>query len=237
MEQNKTQQNTAKLAAIYSGGKDGHLAMFREIIAGNEISCLIHIDGGEGHSHFFHDLRKTEIIKAHAEKMKIPLVICPLMPGMRQGKAGTTDMLSYLGESAARQYSFDAICIGAADGDDDGNADSFRQAGIAAGIKIETPLAGLSAADILRQQEEAGIKAIIVAAEKGKMPESVLGMETGGRLAAILEKLNAKGINADGNDFQTLVTDSPLFSSPIKIKKTEIIRDRERAYLKITEFE
>ncbi|MBO4556549.1 MAG: hypothetical protein J5706_07290 [Elusimicrobiales bacterium] len=229
--ENKTNR---KLAAIYSGGKDGHLSLLMAMSAGSSISCLITIDGGKDHSHFFHDLRKTEIIRIHAEKMDIPLVICKLVPGMRQGKAGTADMLAYLAETAAKEYSFDALCCGATDGDDDGNAESFRKSGIAAGIMVETPLAGLNASDILRRQENAGVRAIIVAAERGKLPESLLGMETGSRFASMLEKLNKKGNYDDGNDFQTIVTDSPLFPSPIEIKKREIIRDMERSYLKIT---
>lgn len=225
------------IAAIYSGGKDGHLAMLKMVNAGHRISCIITLDGGDGHSFFFHDLRKTEIVQSHAERMGIPIVIVPLEDWMRQGSAGTGDILRHLANAAAAKYEFDALCSGATDGDDEGNSEGFRAAGKSIGLHIETPLAGLDAAAILRQQEEAGIRAIIVATEKGKLPESVLGMEAGSRFAAILEKLNKKGIYADGNDFQTLVIDSPLFSSPIEIRSSEIIRDRERAYLKITEFE
>ena len=235
MENTKSDSCSRKTyAAIYSGGKDGHLAMLKAIQAGNKISCRITIDGGDRHSRFFHDLRKTEIIGIHADRMNIPLVICPLMPKMRQGKKGTAEILSCISEIAAKKHSFDGLCTGAADGDDDGSADSFREAGITAGIDVITPLSRLTVLDILRQQEKYGIRAIIIAAEKGTLPESLLGTETGTKFADILEKLKKRGINADGNDFQTLVTDSPLFSSPAEIICNGIIRDMERAYIKIT---
>ena len=226
-----------KYAAVYSGGKDGHLAMMKKIDEGAEISCLIYVDGGEAHTGMYHDLCKTGLVKLHSSRMNIPLAICPALPEMKAGTMPLPEMFRYAAETAARQYSFDAICCGTTDGDDKGSAECFRKAGRAIGIDIETPLSGLSVTDILKLQTDRKVKAIVVAAENGKLPASVLGREAGSSLARILCRLNERGIRADGNDFQTLVTDSPLFSSPVEILKTEIIRDMERAYLKITEFE
>lgn len=225
-----------KYAAIYSGGKDGHLAMLKMIQAGNDVSCLLNLDGGDRHSSFFHDLRKTEIIKLHAEKLNIPLVSVPVQPWFKPGLKGIADILKYTAETAAKHYAFDAIISGAVDCGDGASSDNFREAGESVGLVIETPLAGLTTVEILRRQEAAGVKAIIVAAERGVLPESLLGTETGNRFADILEKLNERGIPANQNDFQTLVTDSPLFPSPVKITATEIIRDKERSYLNITGF-
>lgn len=229
-------KNGRKYAAVYSGGKDGHLALMKKTDEGAEISCLIYIDGGESHTAMYHDLCKTDIIKLHSSRMNIPLVICPALPEMKAGRMPLSEMFRYAADTAAEKYSFDAICCGTTDGDDKGSAEYFREAGRTIGIDIETPLSGLSVTDILNLQTDRKVKAIIVAAENGKLPASVLGREAGSSLARILCHLNERGISADGNDFQTLVTDSPLFSSPVEILKTEIIKDIERAYLEITEF-
>ena len=51
--------------AVYSGGKDGHIALLRLLERGERISCLITIDGGSLHNVFFNDLRKVRVLREH----------------------------------------------------------------------------------------------------------------------------------------------------------------------------
>lgn len=230
-------QRTKKtFAAIYSGGKDGHLAILNILKQGHKVSCLINIDGGAKHRKIFHDLRKTEILRSHAELMNIPIVICKAPENMTGGTDSLGETIKYICDKAAEKYNFDALCSGASDEDDKGNAEDFIKAGKRKGITVVTPIADYGVYKSIKYAQKEHVTAIIVGAENQKISPDFLGKKLDAEFTDYLKHLNESGTKADGNDFQTLVINSPLFSRPIKIVKAKTVKDKERFLYKITDF-
>lgn len=225
-----------KYAAFISGGKDGYLAMLKVLNAGNKVTCLMNIDGGLKHKQIFHDTNKSKFIKLQAQRLNIPLMIVKAPENMRGGINNLEETLAYMAEIAAKKYDFNAICCGSTDEDEAGNAKEFEIAGKNAGIQLEAPLKGLKLREIMELKEKTGTKAIIIATEKERIPESFLGQQADINICDFIDKSKANGIFCDGNDFQTLVTNCQLFSKPIEILKTEKSSDIERNYLEIIDF-
>lgn len=222
-----------RCAAIYSGGKDGHLALLRAMGAGAAVSCLVTIDGGPRHASFFHDLRKVPLLRAHARLMGLPLAVCP-PAGFAPKEAGLAGALRLLARAAGRR-GFDLLVSGASDLDDAGGAADFRSVGAGLGLRVETPAAALDVPDAVVECARLGVKAVIVGTERAVDPRW-LGREFGLEFCEYILRLRARGVKVDGNDFQTLVTDSPAFSAPVELLSTRALRLRDRSLLKVLSF-
>lgn len=219
-------------AVIYSGGKDSHLALLRALGAGVNVSCLLTVDGGAGHAAFFHDLRKVELLRAQARLMGIPLFVLKA-GGAKPRRAGVAGILERLAEGAGKLYDFDALVSGASDMDDNGNAADFVQAARSLGLRLEVPVAALDVADSAAECARAGVTALIVGVERA-VHRRWLGREFGPEFASYVAGLRRKGVLADGNDFQTLVTGSPLFGGPFEVLRSGTVRVRERSFLQVS---
>jgi len=88
------------------------------------------------------------------------------------------------------------------------------------GITPYHPLWQQSRKQLLTDFLEAGFKATIVVVQAGKLDKSFLGRELD---AAVLEEIEAAGADAAGEngEYHTVVTDGPIFSTPIQIKLGE----------------
>ena len=222
-----------KCVVIYSGGKDGHLALAQAVEDKAVIQCLMTIDGGARHPAYFHDLRKVEILKVHAALMGIPLFIYKAPAGFspKKGPAELVKILSKLG----KKYSFKTIYSGASDYDEGGNAAQFKKVFKTAGFTTVAPFASKNVAELIKECELRGIKAVIVAVEKN-VDKAWLGARLDKKFAAYIAKQAREGAGIDGNCFQTLVLESPLMKKRIEILKTSILAKKTTTFLKINKF-
>ncbi|HAH31245.1 MAG TPA: hypothetical protein DCL44_02905 [Elusimicrobia bacterium] len=228
-------ENKKTCAVIYSGGKDGHLALLKILASGIKVVCLITIDGGKRHSYMFNDLRKVEILKAHSSLLRIPLFVYK-SPASFRPKLFLRTTLANIAKAAKRCYKFEILCGGMSDFDDGVTASDFRKAATEADVNFVTPVAALDMFASIRYLERLGVRAVIVGVT-GNISSRWLGRELCPEFRSYLRSLRTSGIYADGNDFQTLVVDSPAFSQPIQILKTRVVSTRDNVFLKVVRFE
>jgi len=220
--------------AVYSGGKDGHIALLRLLERGERISCLITIDGGSLHNVFFNDLRKVRVLREHAGLLGLPLLVLRAPGWFSGGENNLPLTIKYLYRAAEKKYGVNALCCGASDFDEAGDAASFRAAASSAGISLETPAASLALADTLEEMKKLGVKAVIVGVEPKVSPDWLGKDPCSVEFSEYIRESGERGVCIDGNDFQTLVLESPAFSGRrITITGCEKIKVYDSSFLKI----
>ena len=91
----------------------------------------------------------------------------------------------------------------------------------AAGMKALFPLWKKSTADLVREIEDSGIKAMIVCVDEAALGKEFLGKYVGRSLLQSLpETVDPCGENGE---FHTLVIDAPYFNSPLSLAKGAIV--------------
>jgi len=90
--------------------------------------------------------------------------------------------------------------------------------------------------DILKECCSLKIRPLIISIED-KISKKWLGKIADDKFIDYIEKENRKGNNISGNDFQTLVIESPLFSRKMKILDSEAFKYKRTIFLKIKRYE
>jgi len=112
----------------------------------------------------------------------------------------------------------------------------MKKAAAQRGITLLAPLAGLDFTGVIKECSAEGVRALITGVDKGKKIKSWLGRNISLSLAAYLSGRTKTGPGADGNDFQTLVLGSPLFSGEIKPLACRARETREQYFLEIEDY-
>ncbi len=220
-----------RCAVVYGGGKDGHLALLSAIRQGFKISCLIMCDAGKTHHIFFHDLKKTKIIREHAKLLKIKLLVLKIPLSIQ--KASLKTIIVKCLKSALKKYQFDTVFIG--NTEDFEEAKVWEEVGKELKIKIKLPLKNKNIFQIIDICEKNEISPLIVGVEKN-VDKRWLGKIMNKDVKDYIIQERKKGNYLDGNDFQTLVIKSPLFKKEMKIIKSKIFSYDTLTYFKIIKF-
>ena len=211
----------------YSGGKDTHLALMQAMRDGQDITGILHADGGKEHLAMFHETRKVEIIKAQVKAMGFRFYTLKLPAGTSMARDAGDPKNAY-------HRILDFIKAEA----EDTEAFYFGNTGsVAESATLRSILAkyGLKSVDMyhnrfrfnyllsLRQVLKQKIKAVIVCApdEKGAQ---WLGRVLDADFIAYIRSERAKGNKIFHGDFQTLVVESPVTNSEIQILKSRVLR-------------
>lgn len=219
-----------RCAVIYSGGKDGHLALARALDRGYRVSCLVNIDGGERHREYFTELRKTAIVRLHARLLRIPLFVWRAPADFSPKKV--MDLLPRLLGAVVSRYKFDVLVSGALESDEGGNASDLRKAGERYGFRVETLCRGASLESAARELARRGMRAVIVGVDR-EVGMEWLGRSLDGRLLAHVRNLRAAGKKIDSNSLQTTVVESPLFRGRVKIVAQKAVPGRFLGFLQM----
>lgn len=203
-----------RCAVMYSGGKDSHLALLGALSDGREVACLINLDGGRSHTRYFNDLRKKQMLKLHSRLSGIPMVFCRVSALFSGAGAGRSEALRGVLRAVAAHHDFEYVYTGASDCDDGGTASWFRAALRGTGLRAVTPLASCDLAGTIALMRGHGVKAVITGVECHVSPRW-LGAEFGDKILDYAGLCRKKGVSVDGNDFQTEVIASPIFSGDI----------------------
>ncbi len=222
-----------RCAVVYSGGKDGHLALLRAVADGARPVCLINIDGGRRHSSIFNDLRKTAVLRLHARLLRIPLFIYKATRDF-DTSAGPGEMARIFSAAAAK-YGFSTVYCGATDGDERGGAADFRRNAARAGFRMITPFSSRDTCGRIRLAASLGVRAVIVAAEK-PVGARWLGKTLDGEFADFAAEAAGRGKPVDGNDFQTLVVESPAMRGRVELLSTRRVKRGGTAFLRVLSF-
>jgi len=206
------------LGALVSSGKDSVYAMYKMMQQGYIIACLISIKSINPDSFMFHT-PGIEMVKLQSKAFNIPLIE---QKTKGQKEVELKDLKKAI-EKAKKQYNIKGITTGALYS----NYQRERIEKIAdeLQLKVFSPLWHMDQEAELREILSNGFKFIITKIAAEGLDKSWLGKEITEKDIDKLVQLNKKygfNIAGEGGEFESLMTDGPLFKKKIQIEKTEI---------------
>ena len=223
-----------RLAALFSGGKDSTYAVFLAKKAGHKIECIITVRPAADDSLLFHYPNST-MTEYLAEAMQVPLVSVPAPGREKEEEAGALDEAV---SKAKALYRIEGLVHG-------GIASNFQKQafeGVCKKHDLE-PLAPLWGADQEKYMHELlanNFSVMIVGVSAMGLEKEWLGRIIDKESLAQLATLSKKhGFNLafEGGEAETLVTDCPLFSRKLRVRKAETHWDGQRGIFEILEAE
>ena len=198
----------------WSGGKDSCLALYRAMANGGRPASLLTILAEGGLRSRSHGL-PLQVLQNQARSLGIPLLV----------RAASWEEYTRVFSEVLREFKSKGLDIGVfGDIDIEGHLQWVESVCKPIGIKPYHPLWQQSRKQLLTDFLEAGFKATIVVVEASKLDKSFLGRELS---AAVLEEIEAEGADAAGEngEYHTVVTDGPIFSTPVPIKLGELFEE------------
>ncbi|NSL53099.1 Dph6-related ATP pyrophosphatase [Calidifontibacillus erzurumensis] len=209
-----------KFIASFSGGKDSILALYKAMKVGEAVGliAMLEEEGSRSRSHGM----PLDVIHAQAKSIGLPLYT---------GAASWTDY-----EKVFTGLLKDAKNLGAealVTGDLDTPVQDCWHEKVTknVGLKLGMPLWNMNHREVVEEFINLGFVAVIVTVNLSLgMREDDLGKVLTHKY---IEELEARGIDpcGEGGEFHTTVIDGPIFHSPIPIRKCEIIKEGEYAFL------
>lgn len=199
----------------WSGGKDSCLALHRAARRGIRVSHLANMLIEDGSRSRSHGLRR-EVIEAQAAALGLPLVTAATSwAGYEEAFIGMLRGLWQQGVSAG------------VFGDIEGAPNRAWEEKVcaAAGMQAILPVWQEPRDLLLAELVDAGLEAIVVAANSRLLPPEILGRRLDRTLA---DELVALGVDACGEngEYHTVVVNGPLFSAPVRLQAGErVLRD------------
>lgn len=220
-----------KLAALYSGGKDSTHAIYLALQRGFGVATLVTARPQRADSHMFHT-PNLDLTRLAAQSMGLPLheiavsgepeqEVKELEAGLRPlVEAGRVDGL--LAGAIASDYQWARL----------------NEIGHRLGVPCATPMWRVDAERVLRDELASGLKFLIVAAQSEGLDEKWLGHTFDGEfLERLLEQAREHRFNAagEGGEYETLVTDGPLFKQRIRIDAYRVLAGETSSYFVVEE--
>lgn len=207
-----------KLGALFSGGKDSVLSMYKAQKSGHEIAVLITIVSKNPESYMYH-VPNIDHTKFQAEAMDIPIIVRQT-EGVKEEEL---DDLKKAIEEAMDNYGIEGVVSGAIYS----NYQRTRIDNICneLGIASESPLWKLRPRDMLTDMVNDGFEIIISAVAAGGLTEEWLGRKFDeDTINELCDLHNTCYVctGGEGGEFETLVLDAPFF------KKRLLVEDAER---------
>ncbi|MEF3280841.1 MAG: hypothetical protein K6357_07750 [Elusimicrobiota bacterium] len=209
----------------YSGGKDSHFAIIKAIELGYNLKLLFTFNAGKLHHEIFNEFPKSDIIKKQANLMgircyeyKYNKMEIPFLDAIRKsvkiiGHEEKTIFISSMDYDLTKQ---------------DRKITNNIISGIRKmGIKYISVVKGNDMFDIIEKTLSKGIRYIITAVEKN-VSYNWLGKVIDEGFIRYLKDEKRKGNTITANDFQTLVTESPIMKKRLLIKSSEIVDGFQR---------
>jgi uncharacterized protein (TIGR00290 family) len=209
-----------KFITSFSGGKDSVLALYKAMKVGEAVGLIVMLEE-EGKRSRSHGM-PPEIIRAQAKSIGLPVYT---------GVASWQDyenVFTQLLDNAKNQGA-DVLVTG----DIDMPAQDCWHDKVTknVGIKLGMPLWEMNHREAVDEFINRGFQTIVVTVNLSLgMREEDLGRKL---THEFVKELETRGIDPCGEsgEFHTTVIDGPIFNYPIFVKKCEIIRDGEYAYL------
>jgi len=202
-----------KAAALYSGGKDSNLALWRAMNQGVRVECLISMLPESSESWMFH-FPNAAWTTLQAEAMRIPIVqvkvSCPVEKELADLERSILLLKSV--------FRIDSLISGAIES-------SYQRQRLAdiskrTGVKLITPLWKEDPAQLVEEMLKAGFDIRFVGVSALGLGEEWLGRRLDRESWTELQQLSRKyGIHlaGEGGEYETFVCESPLFKQRIEI--------------------
>jgi ABC transporter with metal-binding/Fe-S-binding domain ATP-binding protein len=210
-----------RLAALWSGGKDSSYAAFLSMEEGHRIKYLVTMFPEQQDSWMFH-WPAVELTKLQAEAVGIKQItqktkgekekeLEDLKRVLEKIKNEIDGVVSGAVASQYQKSRIDKICKGL-------------------GLESIAPLWQKSPGQLLREEIDSGFEIIIVGVFAEGFDKSWLGRKIDDKCFEDLIELSKKyGIScvAEGGEFETLVTNCPIFKKKIQMEDSKIIWDNK----------
>lgn len=221
-----------KLAALFSGGKDSTFAIYQARQEGHDIACLVTIFPLSDESQFLHYPNLT-MTRLQAQSMKLPQLSSHTIS---DDTTIEISELEFLLEQAKQVFGIEGIVHGGILSEFQKN--HFEDTCNKLNLKIISPLWGMDQKQYMKKLIQLHFKYIITSVSSDGLDDSWLGREITTNDVDTLEKLSLKhgfNLSFEGGEAESLVLGCPLFSSPLKIIKSNKIWDGYRGRFEITE--
>lgn len=220
----------SKAVVMYSGGKDGHLALLRALDDGADIAGLLYLDGGRNHFELFHDSRKADLVRELLRGNGYKFFRVKI-----RGDIKSDSFLEFLRDFVVENIDgARAVYMGITDELPEENSMHERMDKIfrKRGLRCVFPLLNLPFNQVLSETLRKKVKTVIVGA---------IGPDSYGYIGKTIDKAfvrYAAKLKCDSNYFQTLVVASPAFRFGLRVKKTRPVdTSEEGSYLEILDWE
>ncbi|KMY32190.1 ATPase [Lysinibacillus xylanilyticus] len=209
-----------KFIASFSGGKDSVLALYKAMKVGEAVGLIVMLEE-EGERSRSHGM-PPELIHAQAKSIGLP-VYTAAASWIEYEKV----FMSLL--EKAKNQGAEVLVTGDLDMPEHGCwHDKVTKN---AGLKLGMPLWEMDHREAVEEFINLGFVTIIVTVNLSLgMREEDLGRTL---THEYIKELEARGIDpcGEGGEFHTTVLDGPMFKQPIPVRKCEIIRNGEYAFL------
>jgi ABC transporter with metal-binding/Fe-S-binding domain ATP-binding protein len=205
-----------KLGALFSGGKDSAYSIYLAKKQGHEIKCILSIFPKSEESHLLHhpNLRWTRL---QSESMKIPQLSL-------SSKSTDTEIEILALEKILRQakdsYNIEGLLHGGIKSQF--QKQKFEKICNKLNLESVAPLWGSNAKKYLNDLISSSFDFIITSVSSDGLDDSWLGKqitENDIQTLTLMSKNFGFNLDFEGGEAETFVTNCPLFSNPIKIKK------------------
>ena len=218
-----SRQGGEKIAALFSGGKDSCLAIWRMQEQGFEASCLISILPKNSDSFMYHkpDLK---ILRLQSTALGIPLLL-------KKTEGEKEKELLELKEAlceAKKKFGVKGVVCGALYSKY--QSERVQKICDELGLKLYSPLWHMGQETELQELVDRGFEFILTKVAAMGMSEQWLGKIIGKKEIAELEALNKKiGFNVagEGGEFESLVLNGPNFEKKLVVEQAEKVMQNE----------
>lgn len=220
---------SVKLAALFSGGKDSTFAIQVMEAQGHDVTHLVSIVPGDRHSWVFHT-PNLHLVPSMASSMGKELLM--------EESSGTEedDLLSL--RRALSDLDVEGVVTGALASDY--QWDRINGVCETLELPVHSPLWRKEQRMLMEDMISSGLRAIVVVVSAEGLDGSWLGrtidMETLEELD-LLAKRFGFNVSGEGGEFETMVTDSPLFSQRLVISESEVELTRDGGRLTVSSVE
>lgn len=216
----KTNANGQKFIASFSGGKDSSLALYKAMKVGDAVGLIVMLEE-EGKRSRSHGM-PPELIRAQAKSIGLPVYSAAASWDEYENKF--IELLEQVKNDGA-----DVLVTG----DLDMPAEGCWHEKVTnhVGLKLAMPLWQMNHHDAVKEFIDLGFVTMLVTVNLSLgMREDDLGRTL---TYEYIKELEARGIDpcGEGGEFHTTVIDGPIFKHPISVRKGEIFKDGEYAFL------
>jgi ABC transporter with metal-binding/Fe-S-binding domain ATP-binding protein len=211
-----------KVAILFSGGKDSTYSIYRVKQLGHDIKCLVTIFPKSSNSHLLH-FPTIELTELQSRTLGIPQIISTLDSDELKEEMNVLEMLL---EKAKRDFQIEGLVHGGISSEFQKKC--FEKICEKIDLKIIAPLWKINAKEYMNDLIDSKFKFILTSVSSGGLDETWLGKIISADDISQLDKLSNKygfNLNFEGGEAETFVIDCPLYSYPIKIKKSKTVWD------------
>ncbi|ABL78506.1 diphthine--ammonia ligase [Thermofilum pendens] len=207
-----------RLAVLFSGGKDSHLAMFRAM-RHHEVACLVTVESRNPESYMFH------VPNIHLTELQAEAIGLPLVKVESEGRKEELEDLRRALELAVERYAVEGVVTGAIRS----TYQSTRVQRVCRELDLWcfNPLWLEDEYEVYRELLENGFEVIVSGVFSYPLDASLLGRRVDWGLVEELGKLKERyGVSmaGEGGELETTVLDAPFY------RKRVVVLEAEKVY-------